>query len=137
MGNLVDIKQGEVAAAGRVFKASLSEEVTIRLDLMDRQEPTRKMWMERTLISFTTPQKGPKGWASGCGKLQVWTDRLYRPSPGLLSPSSVWATSGPRSQLFWPLKGWLSIQAPRWPLPGRSEHQGLRGTRGHPEPGTG
>uniref|UniRef100_A0A8C8XRG3 Uncharacterized protein n=1 Tax=Panthera leo TaxID=9689 RepID=A0A8C8XRG3_PANLE len=42
--------------------------------------------------------------------------RLYRPSPGLLSPSSVWATSGPRSQLFWPLKGWLSIQAPRWPL---------------------
>lgn len=92
MGNLVDIKQGEVAAAGRAFKASLSGEVTIRLDLMDRQELTRKMWMERT-----SPQKWPKGWASGCGKLQVWTDGLYRPSPGLLSPGSVWATSGPRS----------------------------------------
>ena len=97
MGNLVDIKQGEVAAAGRVFKASLSGEVTTRLDLMDRQEPTRKMWTERTLISFTTPQKWPEGWASGCGKLQVWTGGLYHPSPGLLSPGSVWATSGPRS----------------------------------------
>lgn len=30
----MEIKEGEVTAAGRVFKASLSEEVTVQLDSM-------------------------------------------------------------------------------------------------------
>ena len=72
----MEIKQGAVAAAGRVFKESFSEEVVIQLDSNDRQEPTRENVDREDFDIIHNPPRGaffqihtsPKGADQG-----VWT----------------------------------------------------------------